>query len=63
MAKYILKDGFELTPFGEDSKIDASNITDTIAEYLIEVGRASLSDFEPIVEEKQAKDKQLKVNN
>jgi hypothetical protein len=77
MAKYILKEGFELAPFGEDSKIDANNITDAIAEYLIEVGRASLDDFEPIEEEKevviaieepvkeekQAKEKQLKVNN
>jgi len=45
MAKYTLKEGIELQPFGETSKIDNSNLTDAIAEYLIEAGRANEEDF------------------
>jgi hypothetical protein len=43
--KYILKDGVVLHPFGVNSKIDNSNITDTIAEMLLKKGRAKQSDF------------------
>ena len=48
MAKYKLKEGVILSPCGGNSKIDNSNLADDIAEYLLEQGRASLDDFEPI---------------
>lgn len=53
MAKYILKEGVEIHPFGETTNINAANITDNIAEYLIESGKATLEDFEPIIEKQQ----------
>ena len=46
MAKYKLKEGVVLNPFGEDSLINNDNLTDTIAEYLLSVGRASEEDFD-----------------
>ena len=49
MAKYTLKEGVVLKPYGEDSLIDNSNITDAIAEMLIAKGRAKKEDFKPIV--------------
>ena len=52
MAKYILKEGVVLNPFGAGSVIDEKNITDEIAEYLIEAGRATKEDFEPIKKDK-----------
>ena len=57
MAKYILKEGVEVHPFGETTTINASNITDNIAEYLIESGKATLENFEAIIEDKQTKNK------
>ena len=52
MAKYILKEGITLHPFGETTNIDNTNLTDTIAEFLIESERATLEDFEAIEVEK-----------
>lgn len=43
--KYRLKEGVILRPNGVHSKIDNSNLTDEIAEMLIEKGRASEEDF------------------
>ena len=45
MGKYKLKDGVVLRPYGVNSFIDNSNLTDTIAELLIKKGRAKDSDF------------------
>jgi len=45
---YRLKEGIELHPCGENSLINNDNLTDAIAEFLIESGRASLEDFEPL---------------
>lgn len=49
--KYILKDGVVLHPYGVNSKIDNSNITDNIAELLISKNKAKKSDF--ITQKKQ----------
>jgi len=46
MAK--LKEEKFLTPFGEKSRIDNSNITDEIATYLLESGKAVEEDFEEL---------------
>jgi len=54
MRKYILKEGIVLHPNGAQSKLDNSNITDTIALMLIEKGRANESDF---IKQKQTKQK------
>lgn len=51
--KYILKEGVEIRPFGSGSLIEKHTLTDEIAEYLIETGRATKEDFEPIKKEKQ----------
>lgn len=48
MAKYKLKEGVVLNPFGGNSQIDNENITDEIAEYLLSVERATKEDFEEI---------------
>lgn len=48
MAKYKLKEGVVINPFGLSSVIDNDNLTDEIAEYLIESGKASKEDFETI---------------
>ena len=57
MAKYILKDGVVLRPYGVKSLIDNSNITDPIAEMLIAKGRAKASDFKTT---RQTNKKQIK---
>lgn len=43
--KYTLKDGVVLRPYGVNSKIDNTNGTDEIFEFLIESGRAKKEDF------------------
>lgn len=43
---YRLKDGVEIRPFGPSSLITNENLTDAMAEYLIESGKASEEDFE-----------------
>ena len=43
--KYILKDGIVLRPYGVNSLLDNSNLTDSIAELMIKKGRAEKSDF------------------
>lgn len=44
MAKYKLKEGVTLSPYGEGSLITNKNLTDTIAEHLIETGRATVEE-------------------
>jgi len=53
MAKYQLKEGVVLKPCGVNSRVDNSNLTDTIAELLIKKGRASKEDF--IIKNKKTK--------
>ena len=55
MAKYTLKDGVVLKPYGENSLIDNSNITDAMAEMLIAKGRAKKEDFKQVTIKKQKK--------
>jgi len=55
MAKYTLKDGVVLKPYGENSLIDNSNITDAIAEMLIAKGRAKKEDFKQVTTKKTKK--------
>ena len=43
--KYILKEGIVLKPYGVNSKIDNSNLTDSIAELLLKKGKAKKEDF------------------
>jgi Mg2+/Co2+ transporter CorB len=52
MAKYKLKEGVVLKPYGDRSIITDENITDEIVEFLISTGKAKESDFE-----KESKDK------
>ncbi len=51
MAKYKLKEGVVLEPYGERSSITNENLTDVIAAHLLEHGRAKLEDFETVDEE------------
>ena len=51
MAKYKLKEGVVLEPYGERSSITNENLTDVIAAHLLEHGRASIEDFETVDEE------------
>lgn len=50
--KYVLKKGVVLRPYGVNSLLDNSNLTDSIAELMIKKGRADLSDF---IQHKQIK--------
>lgn len=50
MAKFKLKEGIILKPYGVNSKIDNTNLTDGIAELLIKNGKAKKTDF---IEEKE----------
>lgn len=50
MASYKLKEGVTFRPFGT-GVIDNTNLTDTIAEFLLESGRATKEDF--VQEEKK----------
>lgn len=59
MAKYKLKEGVELRPNGPGTLITNENLTDAIAEYLLEQGRAKPEDFEDVVE-KEIKEKPTK---
>ena len=59
MARYKLKEGVILRPFGVNSKLDNSNLTDSIAVLLIKKGRASKEDF-IIATPKRTKQKQQK---
>lgn len=51
MAK--LKEGVEIRPFGASSLINNENITDNIALYLLESGKATKEDFEELPKVKQ----------
>jgi len=51
MAK--LKKNTVIHPFGPASNIDNSNITDNIAVYLLESGKATEEDFEELPAEKK----------
>lgn len=51
MAKYKLKEGKILRPYGVNSALTNDNLTDDIAELLIKKGKATKEDFiinEPI---------------
>lgn len=54
---YKLKDGISYRPYGEDSLIDASNITDNIAKLLLKKGVAKESDFEQKKQPTKSKNK------
>jgi hypothetical protein len=56
MAKYKLKDGVVINPFGANTEINNDNLTDTIAEYLIETKKASKDDFVGVKEDKKKED-------
>lgn len=58
--KWELKENVTLRPFGVNSLIDNSNLTDSIAEYLIKEGRAELTDFKEI---KNNNNKKVKDGN
>lgn len=51
MAK--LKEGVEIRPFGASSLINNENLTDNIALYLLESGKADKEDFEELPKLKQ----------
>ena len=57
MAKYKLKEGIVLRPYGVNSKIDNSNLTDVMAELFLENGKANKEDF---IQEKKEIKKQFK---
>jgi len=57
MAKYKLKEGIVLRPYGVNSKIDNSNLTDEIAELFLKNGKAKNTDFEVKEIKKQFKKK------
>jgi len=46
--KYELKDGITLQPYGVNSLINNENLTDEIAEFLLETGKAELKYFKEI---------------
>lgn len=46
--KYELKDGVTLQPYGVNSLINNENLTDEIAEFLLETGKAELKYFKEI---------------
>lgn len=50
---YKLKEGVELHPFGASTTINNSNLTDDIAQWLLENGKASPEDFETLPKEKK----------
>lgn len=45
MAKYTLKEGVVLRPYGVNSNLTNENLTDEIAELLIKKGKAKETDF------------------
>lgn len=45
MAKYTLKKGVVLRPYGVNSELTNDNLTDVIAELLIRKGKADRKDF------------------
>ena len=45
MARYRLKNGVTLKPYGVNSFVDNSNLTDSMAELFIKKGRAKKEDF------------------
>lgn len=47
--KWILKEGIVLRPYGVNSKIDNSNLTDEFAELFMSDGRAKKEDFTEIL--------------
>ncbi|WP_439133014.1 hypothetical protein [Polaribacter sp.] len=59
MAKYTLKEGVILHPYGVNSLINNDNLTDSIAELLIKKGKATKNDF--II--KQVKQTRKKTTN
>ena len=53
MAKYKLKEGVILKPYGVHSKVDNNNLTDTMAELFLSNGKAKKEDF--IIKRKKIK--------
>lgn len=45
MAKYKLKKGVVLKPYGVNSRVDNSNLTDAMAELFLKNGKAKKEDF------------------
>lgn len=45
MAKYTLKEGVILRPYGVNSLLESKDLTDDIVEMLIKKGRAKKDDF------------------
>ena len=45
MAKYELKKGIVLQPYGVNSKVDNDNLTDEMAELFIKNGKATKEQF------------------
>ncbi len=45
MAKYTLKEGVILRPYGVNSLLESKDLTDDIVEMLIKKGRANKEDF------------------
>lgn len=60
MAK--LKDNVVLRPFGLNSCIDNSNITNDIAKWLLDNGKAKKEDFE-ILPKQEEKEKKTNTKN
>lgn len=61
MAKYKLKEGVVLRPYGESSLIDNDNLTDELAVYFLETGKAQKEDFEDFEDSKKEKAKKAKA--
>jgi len=45
MAKYKIKEGYEIRPYGVNSIVNNDNLTDDIAEFLIDTNKAKKEDF------------------
>lgn len=58
MGVYKLKEGVEIYPNGKAfGKITNENLTDAIAEYLLESGKAQESDFESLEKKEKKQNK------
>lgn len=61
MPKYKLKEGVVLHPSGKASRIDNTNLTDELAEYFLQTGKATADQFE-VEEGIQSEQKENKKN-
>lgn len=53
--KYILKEGVVLKPYGVNSMINNTNLTDAMAEMFLDKGKAKKEDFIQIKKVKKSK--------